>query len=80
MTPPLKHSHNVQSLAFSPDSKKLLSGTNNAAILWDVASAKQIGEPLPHGGFVTFAQGAALNYEEVVAYTLSRLRAASLPV
>ena len=41
------HAGRVESVAFSPDSRILASGSNdNTIILWDVATRKPIGQPL----------------------------------
>src|SRR5262245_58860167 len=45
VTPPLRHDGNVQSVAFGPDGKTLLTGSVRSAHLWDVSSAKPVGEP-----------------------------------
>jgi len=43
----------VSSLAFSPDGKTVLIGTEDkAARLWDAASGQPVGQPLPHQGRV----------------------------
>ena len=45
---PLKgHSFSVDSVAFSPDGKRIVSGSaDNTLRLWDVETGKPIGEPL----------------------------------
>lgn len=47
----------VSSVAFSPDSKRIVAGTTNTIYIWDVASGIQIGEPMvmPNGGIKTVA-------------------------
>jgi len=46
-----KHAAAVQNATFSPDGKRLLTVCeDNAAHLWDVSHAREIGEPLRHEG------------------------------
>ncbi|MBQ2787165.1 MAG: PD40 domain-containing protein [Bacteroidaceae bacterium] len=41
------HTDCVESVAFSPDGKRIVSGSIDKTIrIWDVATGKQIGEPL----------------------------------
>jgi len=53
----MRHDAEVLSARFSPDGQRVvtLSGDNTAR-LWDVASGKQIGEPMKHEGIVNSAQ------------------------
>ncbi len=45
--PLLGHSSEVFSVAFSPNGKHIVSGSDDKTIrLWDVQTGKQIGEPL----------------------------------
>jgi WD40 repeat protein len=46
-----RHGGHVVSLAFSPDGKKLASGSSDQTVrLWDVATGKQIGSLQGHQG------------------------------
>ncbi|MBQ2787167.1 MAG: TIR domain-containing protein [Bacteroidaceae bacterium] len=41
------HTHHVHSVAFSPDGKRIVSGSGDETIrIWDAATGAQIGEPL----------------------------------
>jgi WD40 repeat protein/serine/threonine protein kinase/tetratricopeptide (TPR) repeat protein len=55
----LEHSHTVQSVAFSPDSKTILTGCwDKMARLWDAATGRPLGQPMPHDdpvGLVAFS-------------------------
>jgi tetratricopeptide (TPR) repeat protein len=55
----LKHSHSVQSVAFSPDGKTIVTGCwDKMARLWDAATGRPLGQPIPHDdpvGLVTFS-------------------------
>src|SRR5262249_60798688 len=50
---PLRHPGPVRSVAFSPDGRTVLTGSNDgAAQIWEVASQRPLGEPLRHKGWV----------------------------
>jgi WD40 repeat protein len=47
--PPLRHQGRVNAVAFSPDGKLAVTGSQDAtARIWDVATGRPIGEPLRH--------------------------------
>ena len=49
----LPHAGRVDSVAFSPDGKIILTGGGDfAAKMWDARTGKPVGEPLKHRGFV----------------------------
>jgi len=51
---PLHHDGHIDTLAFSPDSKRILTGSHDrTARLWDVASGKALLPPLVHEGALT---------------------------
>jgi WD40 repeat protein/tRNA A-37 threonylcarbamoyl transferase component Bud32/tetratricopeptide (TPR) repeat protein len=51
--PPLPHSHWVEQLVFTPDSKTLLTGGfDNCVHFWDVATGRESRAPLHHPGAV----------------------------
>jgi WD40 repeat protein/serine/threonine protein kinase/tetratricopeptide (TPR) repeat protein len=51
--PPMTHPDQVYSLAFSPDSKTLLTGSaDKMARLWDAGTGRPIGSPFTHGSVV----------------------------
>jgi WD40 repeat protein len=51
--PPLRHQGMVAAVAFSPDGKLAVTGSQDAtARVWDVATGRPIGEPLRHQGQV----------------------------
>jgi WD40 repeat protein len=45
-----QHDTRISSLAFSPDGKTILSGVSETAQLWDAATGRSVGPPLPHKG------------------------------
>ena len=50
------HNGAVNAVAFSHDGSVVVTGSeDNAARLWDAATGKPIGQPLPHGSAVTAA-------------------------
>src|SRR5262249_22870852 len=50
---PLQHRGPVRSVAFSPDGRTVLTGSNDGtAQVWEVASQRPLGEPLRHKGWV----------------------------
>jgi WD40 repeat protein len=52
--PQFGHSSSVNSVAFSPDGKQILSGSGGATIkLWDVASRQEIRSFQGHSGVVS---------------------------
>jgi WD40 repeat protein/tetratricopeptide (TPR) repeat protein/predicted Ser/Thr protein kinase len=52
--PPLQHQDGITSVAFSPDGKTVLTGSNDkTARQWELATGKPIGQPLQHQGTVT---------------------------
>ena len=54
---PMWNEDSVVSARFSPDCQRVLTVSNDkTAILWDVASGKEIGEPMQHDGWVRSAQ------------------------
>ena len=49
VTPPLNHSAPVVCLAFSPDSQKMISGSEDgSARIWDTRTAAPLTPPMPH--------------------------------
>jgi WD40 repeat protein len=49
----LPHPESVMSAAFSPNGKRVVTGCHDRkARLWDVATAKAVGEPWPHANLV----------------------------
>ena len=49
VTPPLNHSAPVVCLAFSPDSQKMISGSEDgSARIWDTHTAAPLTPPMPH--------------------------------
>ena len=70
MGAPLRHRGPVRSVAFSPDGRTVLTGSNDgAAQIWEVASQQPLGEPLRHKGWV---QQVAFRPEGNVAITAGR--------
>jgi WD40 repeat protein len=62
---PLRHRHVVWALAFTPDSKAVLTGSQDSvAQLWDTTTGKPIGKPLKHperiGAVAVSADGKTL--------------------
>jgi WD40 repeat protein len=61
--PVLRHNNWVATVAISPDSKTVLTGTanlnllgpNGEAVLWDAATGRRLGPPLPHRRMVLSA-------------------------
>ena len=50
----LAHSDGVMSVAFSPDGKTILTGSQDkTARLWDAATGRPVGPPMPHSGRCT---------------------------
>ena len=53
----LQHEAKVNTAAFSPDAKRIVTGSDNkTAIVWDAQTGKQIGAALPHSAAVTVAR------------------------
>jgi WD40 repeat protein/tRNA A-37 threonylcarbamoyl transferase component Bud32 len=45
---PLEHQSAVWSVAWSPDSKQVVTGSQSTAQVWDAASGEAVGQPLEH--------------------------------
>ena len=57
---PIEHQSNIDTCAFSPDGKTIVSGSaDNTARLWDTATGKPLSPPLQHGDPVSFVAWSA---------------------
>ena len=52
----LIHSLNTQTVRFSPDGKRVVTTSDDSAVVWDLASGKRIGSALGHGEMVNYAE------------------------
>jgi WD40 repeat protein/tetratricopeptide (TPR) repeat protein len=52
LTPPLFHQGGVWAVAFSPDGRAVLTGSENEARLWSAATGQPLAPPLAHQGLV----------------------------
>jgi WD40 repeat protein/serine/threonine protein kinase len=69
----LQHPAVVSTVAFSPDGQTLLTGCeDHLARFWDVASARLVGQPLSHGGWV---QGVAFGRDGQLVATCGGITA-----
>jgi WD40 repeat protein len=50
--PPLEHPDTLYCVAFSPDGRRLATGSEKVAKLWDASTGAAIGAPLEHPGVV----------------------------
>jgi WD40 repeat protein len=65
----------ISGLAFSPDSRVLVVGSEKMAQRWDMAAGKRLGEPLPHPGIarrLIFSPDGKLLLTESQAYSTVR--------
>jgi WD40 repeat protein len=64
------HTDVIEALAFSPDSRRLISGSvDNTAIIWDVATQKPLHPPL--GGHTDYIYGVGVSPDGARAVTAS---------
>ena len=73
--PPLHHQAYVVAAAFSPDGKRLVTVSGNAARLWDSSTGKPLGPPLEHQAGVV---AAAFSPDGMSVLTASNDRTARL--
>jgi WD40 repeat protein len=56
LTPPLRHSDGVLVVEFSPDGRRVITGSEDAtARIWDIERGAPLGAPLRHDGMVVWA-------------------------